>query len=101
MRQETFTIVKSALAADDTVTAKDQAVVLRACRQRQPVEWGTLKDVAAILQCSRRTARRYRDQGHFSAVKLSPRKVRYDLSEVREFARHGATPEGRCADATV
>ncbi len=67
-----------------------KAAILRAATAA-PVGFrpGTVQQVADILQTCTRTAERYARAGCFPRVKLSPRKIRYDLGAVERFAASG------------
>lgn len=65
--------------------------VLRAAQgtadKRKP---GTVRQAAEILQCNPRTVQRYADRGLLTAIRISPRRVRYDLNQVQQLAERGA-----------
>jgi excisionase family DNA binding protein len=48
----------------------------------KPRRYGTLDDAAAYLRISKKTARRWVDQGRLPAYRVGPRYVRVDLNEL-------------------
>ena len=51
---------------------------------------GTVRQAAEILDCHPRTVKRYATAGMLQAIRITPRRVRYDLNEVENLAEHGA-----------
>ena len=51
---------------------------------------GTIKQAAEILGTCPRTVERYARQGLLSAIRITPRRVRYDLNQVEHLATTGA-----------
>ena len=60
----------------------------RGCAKPKP---GTIRQAAEILQCNPRTVDRYAEQGLLRKIRISPRRIRYDLNEVERLAMNGAT----------
>ncbi len=50
---------------------------------------GTIRQAAAILECNPRTVQRYAAKGLLKQIRLSPRRVRYDLNEVARLSECG------------
>ncbi len=51
---------------------------------------GTVRQAAEIGACNPRTIQRYADQGLLHQIKITPRRVRYDLNEVERLFTRGA-----------
>ena len=51
---------------------------------------GTVRQAAEILESHPRTVQRYADAGLLHPIRISPRRVRYDLNEVERLAMNGA-----------
>lgn len=73
--------------------------VLRAAQGNDKRRPGTIRQAAEILKCNPRTVQRYADRGLLTAIRISPRRVRYDLNQVQRLAECGAeaVAEGRAA----
>ena len=52
---------------------------------------GTVRQAAAIGSCNTRTIQRYADRGLLHPIKITARRVRYDLNEVERLFTRGAT----------
>jgi hypothetical protein len=64
--------------------------ILSAARGAHRPRPGTVRQAAEILDCNPRTVQRYERAGLLHAIRISPRRVRYDLNEVEELATCGA-----------
>jgi len=64
--------------------------VLRAAQGTDKRKPGTVKQAAEILQCNPRTVQRYADRGLLTQIRITPRRVRYDLNQVTMLAEMGA-----------
>jgi hypothetical protein len=51
---------------------------------------GTIRQAAAIGECTPRTVQRYAGRGLLHPIKITPRRVRYDLNEVERLFTMGA-----------
>jgi hypothetical protein len=51
---------------------------------------GTIREAAEIGSCNARTIQRYAERGLLHPIKISPRRVRWDLNEVDNLFTHGA-----------
>jgi hypothetical protein len=51
---------------------------------------GTIRQAAEIGGCNARTIQRYADRGLLHAIKITPRRVRWDLNEVERLFTRGA-----------
>lgn len=51
---------------------------------------GTIREAAAIGACNTRTIQRYVDRGLLHPIRITPRRVRYDLNEVERLFTQGA-----------
>ena len=92
MKQETIDVVRSILAADETVTKDKIESVLRNLRQTTTQHRHLIgaRQAMEILGVSRPTLRSYMKQGFISQISFSSRKVRFDEEEIRIFAENGA-----------
>ena len=70
-----------------------RAAILEAARGAERPRMGTAKEAASILGVCTRSVERYALQGCFPRVHLSPRKVRYNLRAVEDFASRGRDGE--------
>lgn len=91
MKPETQTAIKMRLLADATVDTAKRAEILAVCNrvQQQHRKLVTARKVAEILDCQPKTVERYAKRGSLTAIRFSPRKIRYDLDEVEAFASGG------------
>jgi len=92
MKQETIDVVRSILAADETVTKDKLESVLRNLRQTTVQHRHLIgaRQAMEILGVSRPTLRAYVKQGLIKQIAFSSRKVRFDEIEIRRFADNGA-----------
>ena len=93
MKQETFDVVRSILAADETVSKDKLESVLRNLRQTAAPHRhliGARQAMAILGGISRPTLRAYVKNGYISQIGFSSRKVRFDEEEIRNFADNGA-----------
>lgn len=93
MKQETFDVVRSILAADETVSKDKLESVLRNLRQTAAPHRhliGAKQAMQILGNISRPTLRSYVKQGFISQISFSSRKVRFDEEEIRIFADNGA-----------
>ena len=51
---------------------------------------GTVRQAAEIGDCDTRTIQRYADRGLIHPIRITPRRVRYDLNEVEKLFTLGA-----------
>lgn len=51
---------------------------------------GTIQQAAQIGGCNPRTVQRYADRGLLHPIRITARRVRYDLGEVERLFLHGA-----------
>ena len=52
---------------------------------------GTIRQAAEILGSSTRTVERYARRGLLRTIRLSPRRIRFDLNEVEKLSIEGVT----------
>ncbi len=78
-----------------TAPAERQAAILAAARGTDRPRPGTIGQAAEILGCCKRSVERYARQGLLEQIRITPRKIRYDLNAVERLAERGA--EGRAA----
>lgn len=95
MKTETLDVIRSILAADETVPKDKIDIVLRTFRQMKTHRHLIgARQAMEILGVSRPTLRAYVKQGGISQIGFSSRKVRFDEEEIRSFADNGIpTPE--------
>lgn len=92
MKATTSTIIETALLADDTIPPEQAAVILKYINSDSLIPKprpGTIKQAAEILEVHPVTVRRYAQAGLLTPIRITARKVRYDLNEVEELARTG------------
>ena len=93
MKHETIDVVRSILAADETVTKDKLESVLRNLRQTAAPHRhliGARQAMAILGGISRPTLRSYVKNGYISQIAFSSRKIRFDENEIRNFADNGA-----------
>jgi len=92
MKPTTLAIIETALSSDDTVHLEQADSILKKLRNpnsnRKPRP-GTVKQAAAILEVHPVTVRRYAQAGLLNPIRISARKVRYNLNEVEDLALSG------------
>lgn len=92
MKPATIELIKNVLSTDETVLPVDAQKVLKqiaAVNGEQKPRPGTIKEAARILDVHPVTVRRYAKAGLLSPIRLSARKVRYNLNEVEHLAQAG------------
>lgn len=70
--------------------ADRQAAILAAAQGNDRPRPGTITEAAAILGCCKRSVERYARQGLLSQIRITPRKIRYNLNDVQRLAERGA-----------
>ncbi len=100
MNDPVLNLIASAIETDPTIPAEHRKRILDACRnpghKPQP-RMGGVREAAEILRVHPRTVQRYERRGLLTAVRLSKRLLRYNLTEVECLATHGADAvEGDC-----
>lgn len=66
-----------------------EAILLAARGDVRKPRPGTVRQAAEILGCSTRTVKRYAEGGLLNVIRISPRRVRYDLQQVENLAVYG------------
>ena len=61
------------------------AIMLAARGTDSGVRSGTRKEAAEIGKCHPRTIQRYGQEGKLRVIRISPRRIRYDLNEVERL----------------
>jgi hypothetical protein len=92
VKPTTDAIIESVLISDEDVTRDERIAILKYIRSRrvfQKPRPGTIKQAAAILEVHPVTVRRYANAGLLTPIRITARKVRYDLNEVEELALSG------------
>jgi len=67
-----------------------QAAIIAAARGTDRPRPGTAAEAAAILGCCKKSLLRYARMGLVNQIKITQRKVKYDLNEVEVLATRGA-----------
>lgn len=96
MRDEIFQSIRALLQGDPTVSNDQQQSILKACREQAShvkKRVGSARQAAEILQCHPKTVYRYVSRGALRPIRLSSRKVRFDLEEVESFATNGVAAD--------
>ena len=98
MKQTTLDLIKNVLSTDETISPEQAMDILKhlqktkAGRKPRP---GTIRQAAEILDVHPVTIRRYAKAGLLTPIRITCRKVRYDLNEVEELGNLGSG-EGDC-----
>lgn len=94
MKTTTLAIIETALSSDDTVHPEQAEIILKKLSDTEPRRKprpGTIKQAAAILDVHPVTIRRYAQAGLLTQIRITCRKVRYDLNEVQDLADSGVS----------
>lgn len=92
MKPSTLAIIETALASDETLPSEETRSILKKLRSastEQKPRPGTIKDAAKILEVHPVTVRRYAKAGLLTPIRITARKVHYDLNEVEQLAQTG------------
>ena len=90
MKTETLDVIRTILAADETVPKDRIESVLRNFRQMKTHRHLIgARQAMEILGVSRPTLRGYVKQGFITQIGFSSRKVRFDEDQIRNFADNG------------
>lgn len=92
MKQTTIEIIQNVLAADETVMLEElQKIIqfLTMANTVKPPRPGTITEAAKILSVHEATIRRYAKAGLLTPIRITARKVYYDLNEVETLATSG------------
>ena len=91
MTHETLTTIKAIVSADPEATPEQAAAVMAACTRRQSHRrTGTKHDAAEILEVHPESIKRYARRGLLHPIRITARRVRYDLDECERLANYGA-----------
>lgn len=91
MQAATQTTIQTVIDADPTISPDQRKAILRACQtERLRRKLGTVRQAAAILDVCPKTVQRYASMGLLHPVRVTRRRVRYDLDEVERLANEGA-----------
>ncbi len=91
MKQATLTTVRAILQADSETTDEQTAAILAACSRKQTHRrLGTKHDASRILGLHPESIKRYARRGLLHPIKITARRVRYDLDECEHLANFGA-----------
>jgi hypothetical protein len=98
MRNETLTTIRAILTADPETNQEQIERVLKACGTKQAKRrLGTKRDAAEILGLHPESIKRYARSGLLHPIKITARRVRYDLDECEHLANYGADATGEVA----
>lgn len=84
-----FQTIQTILRANGTPEEQIEAVLRAARNPARPKKMGTVKEVANLLQVHPRTVQRYARRGLLHPVRLTCRRIRYDLVEAECLAQEG------------
>lgn len=92
MKPSTLAIIETTLTSDETLSSEETRTILKKLHSALPEHKprpGTIKDAAKILDVHPVTVRRYAKAGLLTPIRITARKVRYDLNEVEKLAQTG------------
>lgn len=92
MRPETMSTVEAILSADTSVPADHRKTILDFCRENRRTSRArmiTAKEAAGILGVHPRTLQRWGREGRLHPVSYTPRRIRWNEGEIREFLQEG------------
>lgn len=92
MKRTTIELIKNVLSTDETVLPEDAQKILKqlaAVNIEKKPRPGTIREAARILDVHPVTVRRYANAGLLNPIRISSRKVRYNLNEVEHLAQAG------------
>ena len=92
MKPSILAIIETALRSDETLSSEETRSILKKLQSDHPKQKprsGTIKDTAKILELHPVTIRRYAKAGLLTPIRITARKVRYDLGEVERLALTG------------
>lgn len=93
MKPTTIELIKNVLATDETIPPDEAKVIeqkLKTSESMEKARPGTIKEAAKILDVHPVTIRRYAQAGLLTPIRITCRKVRYDLNEIEKLASLGA-----------
>ena len=87
MKKETLLAISAIINADSSCSDEQKKQIVKFCNEAgQPKRcMGTVKEAARILQCHAKTVHKYAAKGLLHPVKITQRKIRYDLNEVMKL----------------
>lgn len=92
MKQTTIELIKNVLCTDETVFPEEAQKIVQLLNTANSVKKprpGTITEAAKILAVHKATVRRYAKAGLLTPIRISARKVRYDLNEVENLSISG------------
>lgn len=93
MQAETLTTLRTIIKSDPSVPEDQREHILKACRQATPRKkrLGTVREAAAMFTppVHPRTIQRWGRRGLLTPIKITARRVRWDLDQVEELATEG------------
>jgi helix-turn-helix protein len=95
MKKETLLAVGAILSADSSCSEEQQKQIIKFCKaiDKPSKRMGTAKEAAGILKCHVKTVHKYATKGLLHPVKITKRKIRYDLNEVTMLLTGGCNNE--------
>ncbi len=76
-----------------TAPPERRDAILQAARGKNRPRPGTIRQAAEILGVHPRTVQRYADAGLLHPIRITPRRIRWNLNEVEDLATRGACDE--------
>jgi len=95
MRKETLMTISAIINADFTCSEDEKRQIIKSCQEKGQEKrcMGTVKDAAGMLECHVKTVYKYAARGLLHPVRITSRKIRYDLNEVRRLLTGGVNHE--------
>ena len=90
MQERTKEHIRLALASDPDISGQLKKRVFSLLEGKPPRrKLIPTREACEILDCHPITLRRLEKRGHLKAIRLSARKIRWDLDEIQNFADYG------------
>ena len=95
MQDSTLTTIQTIIRSDPSIPEEQREHVLKACRQATPRKkrLGTVREAARILAVHPRTIQRWSRQSLLTAIRITPRKILFDLDQCEQLASEGVQNE--------
>lgn len=92
MQDDIMRTISTLIQNDRSVSDEQRQRILTACRDTStshPRRLCTVKEAAQLLACCPKSVYRLRDRGFLRTIHHSKRKVRFDRTQVEQFAANG------------
>lgn len=88
MKSETLTALRAIIASDMTASPEEVKTLLAALSPtaKKTRQTCNAAQAAEVLGCHKRTLQLYGKRGMLHPIRISPRKIRWDLGEVKQLA---------------